>query len=400
MYTTKSICACVFVALLVVAGGADAQGSVLDEVLGSVRSAFHGVVKRVENAIGSHGHDAEALLRTSFEEWMMDHEREYEHEEEKENRFAIYRDNMIYAQLANKKAEEEGSSLRLGATPFADHTVEEFNAMYKGYVRNEPRKWGVYGEDERLEEDGDEAKLPKSWDWREHNAVTPVHNQGQCGSCWAFSATQAIEGVWAIHTNQLVSLSEEEIVQCNQEDDHGCMGGFMQHAFEWVEKNGGLDTLKDYPYTSGTGMTGSCNATKETTRKVAKIGGYKNVKPKSSAALKHAVHKQPVSIAIDAAGQDFMLYTSGVLKSTTCGETLDHGVLVVGYDVDESSGEHFWIVKNSWSSQWGEKGYVRMFMEHGKEVSGTCGMYLDASYPTPAEDMISESDFMPYYSEI
>merc|ERR1712007_165307 len=335
MYTTKSICACVFVALLVVAGGADAQGSVLDEVLGSVRSAFHGVVKRVE----------------------------------KENRFAIYRDNMIYAQLANKKAEEEGSSLRLGATPFADHTVEEFNAMYKGYVRNEPRKWGVYGEDERLEEDGDEAKLPKSWDWREHNAVTPVHNQGQCGSCWAFSATQA-------------------------------MGGFMQHAFEWVEKNGGLDTLKDYPYTSGTGMTGSCNATKETTRKVAKIGGYKNVKPKSSAALKHAVHKQPVSIAIDAAGQDFMLYTSGVLKSTTCGETLDHGVLVVGYDVDESSGEHFWIVKNSWSSQWGEKGYVRMFMEHGKEVSGTCGMYLDASYPTPAEDMISESDFMPYYSEM
>jgi len=174
----------------------------------------------------------------------------------------------------------------------------------------------------------------------------------------------------------------------------------MQHAFEWVEKNGGLDTLKDYPYTSGTGMTGSCNATKETTRKVAKIGGYKNVKPKSSAALKHAVHKQPVSIAIDAAGQDFMLYTSGVLKSTTCGETLDHGVLVVGYDVDESSGEHFWIVKNSWSSQWGEKGYVRMFMEHGKEVSGTCGMYLDASYPTPAEDMISESDFMPYYSEM
>merc|ERR1719378_510746 len=225
--------------------------------------------------------EAEELTLLRFEAWAKELEREYAHDEEKMSRFAIFKENMEYAAKANEKAVEEGRSLRLGATQFADLTVDEFSARLLNYVPDTDRLamkalptkerdalggithmyrtavdfvkrifgWGSDADDDDDEPDA-AKKLPKAWDWREHNAVTSVKNQGMCGSCWAFSAVGAVEGIWAITTGKLISLSEEEIVQCNFEDDFGCNGGQMQNAFKWIAANG-IDKYSAYNYTSG-----------------------------------------------------------------------------------------------------------------------------------------------------
>jgi len=366
--------------------------------------------------------EAEELTMRRFEAWAKDLEREYAHEEEKMSRFAIFKENMEYATKANEKAIEEGRSLRLGATQFADLTVDEFSARLLNYVPDNDRLamkalatkerdalggithmyrsaasfvkkiFGWSGDDEDDDEPDAGKKLPKAWDWRDHKAVTSVKNQGMCGSCWAFSAVAAVEGIWAITTGQLVSLSEEEIVQCNFDDDFGCNGGQMQNAFKWIAANG-IDKYSAYNYTSGGGVTGSCKNDK-IKEHFASIGGFKDVAANDPHAMKLAVSKQPVSIAIDAANQDFMMYTSGVLSSATCGTSLDHGVLVVGWGQEESSdgkpAEEYWIVKNSWGDSWGEDGYVRMKKLNRKQSPGECGMYMDASFPTASSSAIIE----------
>jgi len=151
-----------------------------------------------------------------------------------------------------------------------------------------------------------------------------------------------------------------------------------------------IDAHNSYTYTSGTGITGSCknNLIKE---HVASIGGFNDVPANNPHEMKMAVSKQPVSIAIDAANSDFMMYTSGVLTSETCGTSLDHGVLIVGYGSDDSTGEDYWIVKNSWGPVWGEKGYVRMKREKLQGAVGECGMYMDASYPTPDSSVAKDT---------
>lgn len=225
--------------------------------------------------------------------------------------------------------------------------------------------------------------LPSSVDWVAKGAVTPVKDQGQCGSCWSFSTTGALEGAYYIKYGTQKSFSEQQLVDCdtlsNGGRDHGCNGGLMDNAFSWISKNGGLCTESDYPYVSGTTKTaGTC---KTTCNEVAgsKITKFVDVAPKSDNAFMTALAQQPVSIAIEADQREFQLYKSGVFTGS-CGTNLDHGVLAVGYGSD--NGVDFYKVKNSWSSSWGEGGYIRL--GRGSQFNagqGQCGILLQASYP-------------------
>lgn len=263
----------------------------------------------------------------------------------------------------------KGLSYKLGHNQFSDLTWEEF--FKPGLVKK------AHASTNLVHVATAEEVLASSVDWVTAGAVTPVKNQGQCGSCWSFSATGAIEGAYAIAGNTLTSFSEEALVQCDTVDS-GCNGGLMDNAFAFV-KEYGLATEAEYVYTSGTGIRGTCDATKEAAA-VVTVTGHVDVTSGDEAALKSAVAQQPVSVAIEADKSVFQLYSSGVLDSTSCGTNLDHGVLLVGYGNDSSSGKDYWKVKNSWGSTWGEEGYIRM-----AKGSNVCGIASQPSYPTGAK---------------
>jgi C1A family cysteine protease len=225
--------------------------------------------------------------------------------------------------------------------------------------------------------------LPTSVDWREKGMVTPAKDQGQCGSCWSFSTTGALEGIYAINYD-LVSFSEQQLVDCdnrkNGGKDMGCNGGLMDNAFEWITKNNGLCSENDYPYISGTTKTEQTCQKTCTNIKNSNIQSYYDV-PVSDNDMMAALAKQPVSIAIEADQKAFQLYSSGIFTGT-CGTNLDHGVLLVGYNTD------YYILKNSWGSSWGENGFMKIGKGNDPSTNklynngnGQCGLLMSASYP-------------------
>jgi len=221
--------------------------------------------------------------------------------------------------------------------------------------------------------DEDVSSLGATVDWTTGKvAVTPVKNQGNCGSCWSFSATGAMEGAYMIAKNSLPSFSEQALVSCDTAgNDKGCSGGWMDDAFKFAMSKGGLPTESAYPYTSGSsGANGACKSWTPYTG--SKPSGFTDVTPKNVNALMTAVAKKPVSIAIQANQAAFQSYKSGVLTGT-CGQRLDHGVLLVGYGTD---GVDYWKVKNSWGTTWGEKGYIRI----KKGSDDLCGVLDAPSY--------------------
>jgi C1A family cysteine protease len=234
-----------------------------------------------------------------------------------------------------------------------------------------------------------ESTLPTSVNWVESGAVSPVKDQGQCGSCWSFSTTGALEGAYYIKTNKLQLFSEQQLVDCdtlrNGGKDMGCNGGLMDNAFKWIEKNGGLCSEIDYPYISGdTTKSASCNKECKTVDG-SQVKGIVDVPPSDDNAMMNAIYKQPVSVAIEADQREFQLYKSGVFTGA-CGTNLDHGVLVVGYGIDGNN--EYYLVKNSWGEFWGKNGYI--MLGKGKDPntnkpynngSGQCGILLQASYP-------------------
>jgi len=227
----------------------------------------------------------------------------------------------------------------------------------------------------------DPSSLSASVDWSSQGAVTGVKDQGNCGSCWSFSATGALEGAYAIKYSNLQSFSEQELVSCNTVTDHGCNGGLMDNAFAWVQKNGGLCSESAYPYTSGTtGQNGQCSTHTTCDNKQLSVSKYTDVQTNSDSALMSAIVQQPVSVAIQANQPAFQLYQSGVLTGT-CGTNLDHGVLAVGYGT-WTDGTDYYKVKNSWGSSWGMSGYV--LIERGSsQRGGECGILMGPpSYPS------------------
>ena len=224
---------------------------------------------------------------------------------------------------------------------------------------------------------------PESVNWVEKGAVTPVKNQGQCGSCWSFSTTGALEGAYFIKNKKLLSFSEQELVDCdnlkNGGKDHGCNGGLMDNAFKWIEKNGGLCLEKDYQYVSGETKTAETCQQSCSQVEGSVIVDYCDVPASSDEDMMYALSKQPVSVAIQADQKDFQLYKSGVFTGE-CGTKLDHGVLLVGYGSEENG--DYYLLKNSWGETWGDDGYIKL--GRGSEFNsgnGQCGVLMQGSYP-------------------
>lgn len=217
--------------------------------------------------------------------------------------------------------------------------------------------------------------LPHHVDWREKGAVTAVKDQGHCGSCWAFSAVGALEGQHFRKTGALVSLSEQNLVDCSKKyGNNGCNGGMMDNAFRYVKSNKGIDTEISYPYE---GIEDSCHFNPKNVG--ATDSGYVNLPSGNEEKLMNAVATMgPVSVAIDASQESFQFYAEGTYVEPQCDSvSLDHGVLVVGYGTDEQ-GQDYWLVKNSWGTSWGDKGYIKM----ARNMDNQCGIATQASYPT------------------
>jgi len=224
--------------------------------------------------------------------------------------------------------------------------------------------------------DGNGTVVPLKVDWRKKDAVTSIKNQGQCGGCWAFSATGAVEGVVAINTGVLHNISEQQLIDCSSEEgNHGCEGGLMDSAFKYIIDNHGLCSEEDYPYNA---TTNQCNST--TCKNVVKITNYSDVTPNNEKALKRAVAQQPVSVAIQANTQSFQHYSGGIYSDINCGTQLDHGVLVVGYGTELLKGIDYWIVKNSWGESWGDNGYIKI-LRNFNDSRGLCGIAMQPSFP-------------------
>ncbi|KAL3851377.1 hypothetical protein ACJIZ3_013259 [Penstemon smallii] len=303
-------------------------------------------------------------MSIKHETWMARHKRYYDNNEEREKRFNIFKDNVKYIESFNRVG---GQTYELEVNAFADLTKEEFLTKYAGNympsLKGSPSSSFKY---ENVKE------VSPSLDWRDKGAVTPVQNQAHCGACWAFSAVAAIEGIVQIKSGVQTSLSEQHIMDCDGAPN-GCQGGRMEHAFEFVNKNGVLASDKDYPYQMA---EGTCSWDHPSSLAV-KINGYERVPSKNETALLMAVANQPVSVAIDPSL--FQFYKSGVLKGK-CGTKLTHAVAVVGYGTNED-GIKFWLLKNSWGGDWGENGYIRL--ERGiDDIQGMCGLAIDATYPT------------------
>jgi C1A family cysteine protease len=315
-----------------------------------------------------------ASLFDRFEQWVQKHEMKFDDE----NHFMSVYKKWNCNDLFIEKINSQNLTYTLGHNKFSGMNSDdyrEFLSLGNNYkFASENKKPCLRGVS---------VNALESINWVEKGAVTPVKDQGQCGSCWSFSTTGALEGAYYIKYGTLESFSEQQLVDCdtlkNGGRDHGCNGGLMDNAFTWIEKNGGLCSESSYPYTSGVTQTSGNCATKCSNIINSKVYDFTDVPPSSDNAMMNALSLQPVSIAIEADQREFQLYKSGVFTGT-CGTNLDHGVLAVGYG--SLNGLDYYYVKNSWGTSWGDGGYI--MLGRGPQYNkgdGQCGILLQGSYP-------------------
>jgi len=303
--------------------------------------------------------------QTAFTSWMQTYQKSYT-SAEFQTRFEAFMENMDFIEAWNSNPLAH----RVGLNIFSDLTNAEYQSIFLGTHITVPRSSFV---------ETFEGVLPEATnlDWTTRGYVTGVKDQGQCGSCWSFSATGAMEGAHFKATGNLVGLSEQNLMDCSTAyGNQGCQGGLMDWAFAYVIANKGIDSESSYPYTTADGTSCHYNSANN----VANIKSYTDVATGNEAALLSALSSVgPISVAIDASQNSFQSYQSGVYYDAACSSTrLDHGVLVVGYGTDDASGNAYWIVKNSWGTGWGKLGgYIWM----SRNRNNNCGIATAASYP-------------------
>jgi len=300
--------------------------------------------------------------QAEFDMFKLNYNKVYGTPQEEERRFQIFADNLKF--VSTWDAEARG--FEVGINSFADLSIQEFVSLYTGL--NITRTYEAVIE--KFEPSPIQGDIVN---WVNKGAVTGIKNQGQCGSCWSFSTTGSVEGAHFLATGQLVSLSEQNLVDCSTaEGNQGCNGGLMDYAFDYIIKNHGIDTEASYPYRA----TGPNQCNFKAASVGATISSYQDITQGSESDLQTAVTKTPTSVAIDAGHNSFQLYKSGVYYEPDCSSTqLDHGVLAVGYGTDGSS--DYWLVKNSWGTGWGMEGYIQM----SRNRNNNCGIATAASYP-------------------
>jgi len=276
---------------------------------------------------------------------------------------------LKYIEMHNYLHEKGQKSYTLGINRFADLENKEFVQLFNGLKRSNatnPNSVTYLSPSVKL-------TLPTTVDWRDQGYVTPIKDQGQCGSCWAFSATGSLEGQTFKKTGKLISLSEQNLMDCSGKyGNMGCEGGLMDLAFQYIKDNKGVDTEVSYPYEA---MDDKCRFNPATVG--ATDTGFVDIPSMDESKLMEAVATiGPISVAIDASHQSFQLYQTGVYDEPQCSQDqLDHGVLAIGYGT--YNGQDYWLVKNSWGTVWGDKGFIMM----SRNKMNQCGIATAASYP-------------------
>ncbi|XP_070777479.1 cathepsin S, ortholog 1 [Enoplosus armatus] len=314
------------------------------------------------------GHSSSALNKV-WEEWKIKHHKVYDNQTEIVFRRAVWEKNMQVVLRHNQEASTGKHNFTMGLNHLADMTVEEINEKLNGLKLEEPVHFrnGTFKELSGL-------LTPQSVDWRKKGLVSPVQNQGLCGSCWAFSSLGALEGQMKKRTGSLVPLSPQNLVDCSTNDgNHGCKGGYISKSYSYIIRNKGVDSESFYPYEHQNSV---CRYSVK-----GKAGYCSNfhILPQGDEKTLQAVVASvgPVAVAINAMLPSFHLYRGGLYNVPNCNpKFINHAVLVVGYGTD--GGQDFWLVKNSWGTAWGEEGFIRI----ARNKNNLCGIASFAIYPT------------------
>jgi len=327
---------------------------------------FGGVVPKTPMMVGQ---KVESAFHEQFTQFKAQFNKVYASEQEELARFGIFMKTLEFIATHNAKHAAGEVSFDVGVNQFADWTNEEFQ-RFNGL----PAEAQSSNASATFMPPSNMPTLPTSVDWRSKGYVTPVKDQKQCGSCWAFSTTGTLEGQHFKKTGKLISLSEQNLVDCagGKYQNQGCNGGWPYRALDYIKDNGGVDTEQSYQYEA---RNDKCRY--NAANKGATVVAGTQIPKGNEARLQEAVATVgPVSVCIDASHMSFQTYKSGVYHETSCSTTsLDHAVLVVGYGVE--AGKDYWLVKNSWNTNWGEAGYIKM----QRNSNNACGIASAAVYP-------------------
>jgi len=307
----------------------------------------------------------------SWNEFKGLYGKQYQSKEEESSRKAVWEKNMQFIQDHNMQYALGKKTFSVGMNKYGDLSNREFVSMLNGFNKTKTMKKSTEGSHFIAPAN---FQRPDAVDWRKQGYVTPVKDQGQCGSCWAFSAVASLEGQHFKAASSLASLSEQNLVDCSRNfGNMGCDGGLMDQAFQYINKNKGIDTEGSYPYMA---VDQDCKFDAKSIG--ATCTGFTDINGGDEEALQDAIASVgPISVAIDASQDSFQFYKDGVYSDEDCSsEWLDHGVTAVGYD-SMGAGQDYYIVKNSWGTDWGKQGYILM----ARNQNNMCGIATMSSYP-------------------